>query len=108
MAPRQNSSHEKELKEVLHGGIHVQCFPCSVGYPSSLTFSIYPTNYISWLVRDAAPRFAEGVQRCKSRLSREMNCDVYGEARMFAFYAMLSDRVSKKFCKDFHDICELR
>lgn len=46
MAPRQNSSHEKELKEVLHGGIHVQCFPCS-GHPSSLTFSIYPTNYIT-------------------------------------------------------------
>lgn len=45
MAPRQNLSHEKELKEVLDGGIHVQCFPCS-RYPSSLTFSIYPTNYI--------------------------------------------------------------
>lgn len=47
---------------------------------------------------------------CKSRLSREMNCDVYGEARMFAFYAMLSDRVSRNFARnrDFHDICEPR
>ena len=71
-------------------------------YVFNLSNELYYSSYA--MPRQDLPKV------CKSRLSREMNCDVYGEARMFAFYAMLSDRVSRNFARnrDFHDICEPR